>query len=201
MAGTNATQKRERRLGVVRCSPLNYTGALCRNGRQLPIFISNNAEDRLFKPDAALYYREKLLAAGCPVYAMINQGIHATAEIPALLDETRVLKSPVWSTVLHWLEHWLNNAKMVTQTRPSMQMRRHSLLEPQPAYVELPRVTYSRFELEGRGAGETFGQLKRGPLRPSSQSSPLFFSETIRYAHENASGSVSYTHLTLPTKA
>eukprot|EP01044_Picomonas_judraskeda_P000701 COSAG03_NODE_33_length_18025_cov_70.016903_12_plen_497_part_00 len=169
-------------------SPLNYTEALCGSGRQLPIFISNNAEDRLFKPDAALYYREKLLAAGCRVHTMVNQGIHATAEIPALLNESRVEKSPVWSTVLRWLEQWLVNGAIVRQDRPSMQMRRHSLLEPQPPYVELPRVIHSRFELLGRknGAEDVFGRLRRHSLTPPAPiSSP---SQTLRYAPENVSG-------------
>ena len=44
-------------------SPLNYTDLMCGHGRRLPVFISNNAEDRLFKPDAALFYGDKLLVS------------------------------------------------------------------------------------------------------------------------------------------
>ena len=58
---------------------------------------------RLFKPDAAIYYRDRLAAAGCPAAVLLNQGIHASAEalyltapkIIAGINDTRVYDGPV----------------------------------------------------------------------------------------------------------
>ena len=67
-----------------------------------------------------------------------------------------------------------------------MQMRRHSLLEPQPPYVDLPRVAYSRFGLVGRRRklepADVFGRLVE--KRPLALSLP----EQISWAKENVSG-------------
>jgi hypothetical protein len=46
-------------------SAMHYLDQLCGNGRATPVFVSNNLEDRLFKPDAAVFY-SRALCAGPP---------------------------------------------------------------------------------------------------------------------------------------
>lgn len=45
------------------------------------MFLSNNYEDRLFKPDAALNYFQQLQV---PKFSMLNTGVHATPQRPSL---------------------------------------------------------------------------------------------------------------------
>ena len=59
-------------------SPERYLAELAR--RDVPLFVSNNFEDRLFMPDAALAYRQAAHGLGIRTYTMLNQGIHAQAE-------------------------------------------------------------------------------------------------------------------------
>ena len=173
-------------------SPLHYTEQLCGGGRRLPVFISNNMEDRLFKPDAALEYRDRLAAAGCRTTVLLNQGIHATAEIPALLNSSLVAGSPVWSAALSWLDQWLKGAPP-NNTAPGTvhaQVRQTGLprrLGQRGPYIPLHDSRREmRFALRGRARvpPSPFGQLLPLDDKPPGLSLP----ETILYSTEKAAG-------------
>mmetsp|Transcript_9827 Transcript_9827/g.32238 ORF Transcript_9827/g.32238 Transcript_9827/m.32238 type:complete len:168 (+) Transcript_9827:436-939(+) len=87
-------------------SPEAHLQDLCGGGRATPVLLSNNAEDRLFAPDAALLYRQALHGAGCRVETMIHEGIHAMAELPGMLgfSDAVATSSPLWSRVLAFLD-------------------------------------------------------------------------------------------------
>eukprot|EP00966_Prymnesium_polylepis_P225986 5227115-Prymnesium_polylepis.2 len=67
-------------------SPEHYLAELAR--RDVPLFLSNNFEDRLFMPDAALEYRQAAHNLGIRTYMMLNQGIHAQAEAAGAIGLT-----------------------------------------------------------------------------------------------------------------
>ena len=154
-------------------SPLNYLDAMCGNGRKLPVFVSNNMEDRLFKPDAGLFYRDALEAAGCPTYTLLNQGIHATAELPQLAG--LVPNSTVWSKAKAWLDHWLKGAANGITAEPPvrLQLRPTSVFKEPSPYATFeswppPRAPGSTFDLGGRQPGRRgFGRLEPRPANPS----------------------------------
>jgi len=131
------------------------------SGRKTPVLISNNLEDRLFKPDAALYYTQQLANAGCPTFTILNQGIHATAEFPELIG--LVSNSTVWAKAFAWMDHYINGVDNGIETEPPvrLQLRPHSILEEPSKYVTSPAGSTSPFALVGRDPQSTdkFGKL------------------------------------------
>jgi len=90
-------------------SPESHLHALCGGGRATPVFLSNNAEDRLFAPDGAFIYRQALQGAGCRVELMLHEGIHAMAEIPGMLglSDSIAVSLPLWGRVFAFLQYHL----------------------------------------------------------------------------------------------
>jgi hypothetical protein len=68
------------------------------------MFISNNFEDEIFKPQDSLRFWEKLTG---PKQLLLNQGIHASAELGGLID---FKDNFVWQQALLWMEYYLKGA-------------------------------------------------------------------------------------------
>ena len=140
-----------------------YRGAwfCCFSGRKTLVLLSNNLEDRLFKPDAALYYTQQLANAGCPTFTILNQGIHATAELPELIG--LVSNSTVWAKAFAWMDHYINGVDNGIEAEPPvrLQLRPHSILGEPSKYVTSPVGSTSPFVLVGRDpkSPDKFGKL------------------------------------------
>uniref|UniRef100_A0A7S3SGK5 Xaa-Pro dipeptidyl-peptidase C-terminal domain-containing protein n=1 Tax=Emiliania huxleyi TaxID=2903 RepID=A0A7S3SGK5_EMIHU len=135
---------------------------LCGGGRATPVLLSNNAEDRLFAPDAALLYRQALHGAGCRVETMIHEGIHAMAELPGMLgfSDAVATSSPLWSRVLAFLDANLKPGAAPPPPPPpalSFQLRQPEasvFKNYVPVYLDFdswpsPRVQPSSYRLRG----------------------------------------------------
>ena len=91
-------------------SPEAFAARMC--GRRLPVLVSNNAQDELFVSDAALMLRQTLHGAGCRVQLLINQGVHAMAELPSLAGiGGLVAHQPVWDETLRFMQAHLRPSK------------------------------------------------------------------------------------------
>jgi len=135
---------------------------LCGGGRATPVLLSNNAEDRLFAPDAALLYRQALHGAGCRVETMLHEGIHAMAELPGMLgfSDAVATSSPLWSRVLAFLDANLKPGAAPPPPPPpalSFQLRQPEasvFKNYVPVYLDFdswpsPRVQPSSYRLRG----------------------------------------------------
>lgn len=87
-----------------RRSAASHADRLCAGG--LPVLLSNNAEDGLFATDDAFALRQLLHGAGCRVRLIIHEGMHAMAELPALLGVDSILayQPPAWEHTLSFLD-------------------------------------------------------------------------------------------------
>mmetsp|Transcript_11262 Transcript_11262/g.33518 ORF Transcript_11262/g.33518 Transcript_11262/m.33518 type:complete len:739 (-) Transcript_11262:338-2554(-) len=143
-------------------SPEAHLQDLCGGGRATPVLLSNNAEDRLFAPDAALLYRQALHGAGCRVETMIHEGIHAMAELPGMLgfSDAVATSSPLWSRVLAFLDANLKPGAAPPPPPPpalSFQLRQPEasvFKNYVPVYLDFdswpsPRVQPSSYRLRG----------------------------------------------------
>merc|ERR1712136_99384 len=83
-------------------SPALYQAQL--EARQVPIFFSNNMEDRLFHPQDTLDFFNSYSG---PKRLLLNQGIHATAEIGGLVNFPG---NHVWIEAKIWIAHYLKGA-------------------------------------------------------------------------------------------
>jgi acetyl esterase/lipase len=178
-------------------SPLHYTKQLCGGGRKLPIFISNNLEDRLFKPDAAIYYRDHLAAAGCPAVVLLNQGVHASAEA-LYLTAPKIIAgindTLVWDEALAWLERWLKGAPLPDGQLTGSPVRIQQRTVGLPGLGHSPYVAPAwppaagvRFALVGNGPLER-GQLQQETSSSSSSAAAAAAAVRIGFATENVSG-------------
>lgn len=84
-------------------SAINYLGQI-----NVPVYISQNMSDELFQPNALMQFYTQLDSAK---KLDINQGIHATAELPGLGG----LSNYSWDNAHDWFDYWLqgvNNGVM-----------------------------------------------------------------------------------------
>merc|ERR1711933_370254 len=96
-------------------------------GRNVALLLSNNLEDRLFEPEDMLNFFQ---AYSGPKKMLLNQGIHASAEMNSLFG---MPDNYVWKEVQAWLDRWLKkqpptnssaNSELVTvQVRSDMRIR------------------------------------------------------------------------------
>ena len=128
--------------------------------RHVPIFISNNFEDRLFMPDAALEYRQRVHAAGLQTYFMLNQGIHAQAEAAGAIG----LPNVVFDRALEWLDLQLKGkAAELTVGGVEIETRARGLLGRSTRLAfdtwPPPQLTSVRYQLSSRGGGHSGGLI------------------------------------------
>ena len=161
-------------------SPEFFKAAL--EARHVPVFISNNFEDHLFKPDAALEYFQNL-NSGISKQLILNQGIHASAELSGILG----LPNMVLDRAKRWLDHYLKGVANGVEKEPivSMELRRFGLLveTERVEFTAWPsaNVTSTALVLSGRGAGHA------GALSPAEQARPR-----VARSSSNASDVISF---------
>lgn len=136
--------------------------------RKVPIFMSNNFEDRVFSPDDALDFLERY--AG-PKRLMLNQGIHASAEIPGLFG----LKNHVWIEAKKWLATHLKGEVFPAPPLLEMQLRSNKQQREQFDLWPSARIEYTTLVPSPRGSA-AFGQLSTAPS--SQQSETITFSKS-----------------------
>ena len=142
-------------------SPEFYANNLCGGGRRMPVFLSNNADDRLFRPDATLIYRQILHGAGCNVFTMISEGMHAQSELPSMLGLTDTglgSQNPVWHKALAFLDLHLKhseNSPMAEQMgHVDFQMRDGQGYMKAPKYITF--ATWPSDRVRARANTESF---------------------------------------------
>jgi len=119
--------------------------------RKLPIFMSNNFEDRVFSPDDALNFLERYKG---PKRLMLNQGIHASAEIPGLFG----LKNHVWIEAKKWLATYLKGEVLPAPPLLEMQLRSDKKEREQFDLWPSARIEYTTLVPSARGSS-AFGTL------------------------------------------
>jgi predicted acyl esterase len=140
-------------------SPITYLDEY--NGRQLPIFISQNYQDELFQPNQiidlykGLNYPHKKLR--------LNMGIHFTGEGSGLLG----IENEVWTETHRWFAYWLkgeNNGIMAED--PVLMKTKNSDTELLFGSWPTPDVTNKTYYLGHRGLFSN-GKLNNFPVTNS----------------------------------
>eukprot|EP01012_Entosiphon_sulcatum_P003310 TRINITY_DN11008_c1_g2_i1.p1 TRINITY_DN11008_c1_g2~~TRINITY_DN11008_c1_g2_i1.p1 ORF type:complete len:552 (-),score=112.08 TRINITY_DN11008_c1_g2_i1:213-1868(-) len=140
-------------------SPRTYLDAF--NSRNVPVYISNNLEDRLFKPQYVLDFWNALTS---PKRIDLNQGIHASAELGGLVDQPN---NYVWGNAKLWLQHWLQGVDNGITRQPPFNIQ-HRKLAGEPDRKDYLRfwqwpspsnVTNATWTLLPRGGKARFGEL------------------------------------------
>jgi len=98
-------------------SPLTHVDKI--NARNAPVYISNNFNDELFKPNSSLKLYSLLTG---PKRIDVNQGIHISAEATGLLG----LSNYVWNNVHDWFDYWLKGVDNGIVDEPPVTMELQS---------------------------------------------------------------------------
>ena len=98
-------------------SPLFYLEAI--NERRVPIFLSNNYMDRLFRPQHNIDFYELLEG---PKFILLNQGLHADPESKSLPYGK---DNMIWSQAKRWMDQFLQNKASGIRDEPPMQLQVH----------------------------------------------------------------------------
>ena len=136
-------------------SPLLYLEHI--NKRNIPVFLSNNFLDRLFKPQDMLSFYEKLTT---PKMILLNQGSHAEAEATGLVDLTNY----VWHNTIEWMDYFLMGINNGIVQNPPVQFQELGSETRifYPTWPDKEKVTPVTFYLNNRGANE-YGGLSYNP--------------------------------------
>ncbi|MEW9898473.1 CocE/NonD family hydrolase [Chitinivorax sp. PXF-14] len=98
-------------------SPLQYVPMI--NARNAPAFISKNFQDDMFIPNSSMEMFRQLTG---PKKLLVNQGIHASAELPgALLGADNY----IYDQAHRWLDYWLKGQQngIVSEPKVSMEVK------------------------------------------------------------------------------
>ncbi|MCP4109608.1 MAG: acyl esterase [Desulfobacteraceae bacterium] len=79
-------------------SPISHTDEINRRG--VPVYLSPNLQDEMFRPNSVMRYYSKLTS---PKLMDITRGIHASSEGLGLVG----IPNKVWDNVHDWMDHWL----------------------------------------------------------------------------------------------
>jgi predicted alpha/beta hydrolase len=148
-------------------SAVTYKDVL--EARQVPIFFSSNFEDRLFQPQDTLDFFTTYTG---PKRLLLNQGIHATAEIGGLLLDPN---NHVWVEVKKWLDKYLKGIDGPEWPLVDMQLRCDWSVHEEFGTWPSDRIMYETYFTTPRGSG-WYGGLAKTAGSPS----PAF--ETITFA-------------------
>ena len=172
-------------------SPATYVGAINASGK--PVYISNNLSDTLFNPNQILDFYERLTV---PKRLDLNQGTHATAEVPGILG----LSNYVWDNAYDWLDYWLRDVD-------------NGILERAPVTLE-KKFSHERVELSGWPASATEttrlyltprlitdGSLSREPNRNSLGNRMVAGLDTLATTGIPVLSDALESHLDLPVLA
>nr|WP_210409863.1 alpha/beta fold hydrolase [Leptospira wolffii] len=124
-------------------SPETFVSQLNASGKS--VFISNNFEDFLFNPNAVLDYYAQITI---PKKLILNEGIHASAEIPGILG----LSNFVWDNAYDWFDYWLKGIDNGIMTKPQVTFQK-KFSGPRVTLPSWPSPTVSekKFYLKPRG--------------------------------------------------
>jgi predicted acyl esterase len=172
-------------------SPATYVDAINASGK--PVYLSNNLSDTLFNPNQILDFYERLTV---PKRLDLNQGTHATAEVPGILG----LSSYVWDNAYDWLDYWLRDVD-------------NGILERAPVTIE-KKFSHERLELPDWPAAATEttrlyltprvfvdGSLSREPNRTSLSNRVVAGVDTLATTGIPVLSDALEAHLDLPVLA
>ena len=146
--------------GFIRERSPGLNGALARAARRgVPILMSNNFEDQLFLSNDALRFTETYSG---PRKALLNQGVHASAELGGLFG---LQDTYVWKEVSAWLDMWLLGVQNgANKTRVTMQLQADGPSGPREVFSDWPnkRVVAQRNYPQPRG-WRLYGHLALSP--------------------------------------
>ncbi|OLP88621.1 hypothetical protein AK812_SmicGene30035 [Symbiodinium microadriaticum] len=148
-------------------SVLPYLPAL--ENRSVPLFISNNFEDRLFYPEDAVALYEQYKG---PKRLLLNQGVHASAEIGGLFG---LPNNHVWLEVKKWLATYLKGEPGPSPPAVEMQLRSNRAVREQFDVWPSSRLQRTTLVPSPRGRG-FFGSLV-----PKGQEAPSTAFESISF--------------------
>eukprot|EP00439_Symbiodinium_sp_Y106_P047857 s1761_g6.t1 len=148
-------------------SVLPYLPAL--ENRSVPLFISNNFEDRLFYPEDAVALYEQYKG---PKRLLLNQGVHASAEIGGLFG---LPNNHVWLEVKKWLATYLKGEPGPSPPAVEMQLRSNRAVREQFDVWPSSRLQRSTLVPSPRGRGFY------GTLVPKGQEAPSTAFESISF--------------------
>eukprot|EP00932_Pfiesteria_piscicida_P007642 SRR837773.17807.p2 GENE.SRR837773.17807~~SRR837773.17807.p2 ORF type:complete len:414 (+),score=139.66 SRR837773.17807:125-1243(+) len=141
--------------------------------RPVPLFLSNNMEDRLFEGEDMMNFFESYPG---PKKLLLNQGIHATAEIGGLLD---LPNNHVWVEAIAWLNRWLKDAPApATDPLVDLQLRSDKRLREQFVHWPSTRLANLKFSMGPRG------RASRGKLLPPGAGLAAPGNESISFARK-----------------
>jgi predicted acyl esterase len=152
------------------------------NAKRVPLFISSNFLDRLFKPQMMLHFFERLTV---PKQLLLNVGIHAEPEILQNGDPNGF----IWSEATAFLDHFLKGIDNDVMDKPAVRMQLGKTVTGKE-YVPFKTwpsaaVNAATFKLTPRG-GKHYGGLEPVARRPAAAAAvPANVTETldkIRYS-------------------
>jgi predicted acyl esterase len=171
-------------------SPATYVDAINAGGK--PVYLSNNLSDTLFNPNQIIDFYERLTV---PRRLDLNQGTHATAEVPGIIG----LSNYVWDNAYDWLDYWLRDLD-------------NGILERAPVTIE-KKFSHERVELsDWPESAETTrlyltprlffdGSLSREPNRTSRSNRMVAGVDTLATTGIPVLSDALESHLDLPVLA
>lgn len=142
------------------------------NARRTPIYLSQNYNDELFKPNDLLNFYSRL--AG-PKKIDLNKGMHAIAEVPGLAG----LPNYTWSHVYDWFDYWLKGKPNGILAQPPVSMA----VKFSSERTELDSWPSSRVSERTLYLGPGQGLIRTGSL--SSSANGLRGSDTIQSGYDS----------------
>jgi len=172
-------------------SPCKYVDKL--NERGVPVFLSNNFEDRIFKSSYIMDFYQQL---DVPKMMLYNQGIHASAEIGGLAD---LPNNYIWAKAKLWIDYWLKGIDTGIMQEPALHFELRDAHKERITFSSWPaeEITSKRFYLYPRK--KHFLELhKRGDLSTKPYMATGEYQKISSFAHKPASDSITFkkhTHL------
>lgn len=135
------------------------------NTRRVPVFMSGNYMDRLFRPQYMMHFYTLLQG---PKFMLLNQGVHAEPEGVGIF----VHDNYIWSHVYKWLGQWLKGQNTGIMSEPPMQFQLGAsmLSSTYVPYAQFPdpNVTTMMWYLSARSSAAFGGMLPQPPTPNAS---------------------------------
>ncbi|EQA45273.1 X-Pro dipeptidyl-peptidase C-terminal non-catalytic domain protein [Leptospira broomii serovar Hurstbridge str. 5399] len=170
-------------------SPDNFVAQLNAAGK--PVYMSNNFEDDLFNPNEILDYYSQLTV---PKKLDLNEGIHASAELPGILG----LSNYVWSNAYDWFDYWLKGVNNGIMSKPqvSFQKKFNGDRVTLPSWPS-PTVSQRTYYLKPRGFF-TDGQISTTQNTSNANTGILSGADTLATSGVPIISDILAAHLDVP---
>lgn len=148
--------------------------------RPVPLFLSSNMEDRLFSPEDMFNFFERYPG---PKKLLLNQGIHATAEIGGLAD---LPWNHIWNEAIEWLNHYLKGtAGLQLDVLVDVQLRSDKSVRDK--FYEWPskRIASLDFEMGPRGVLGLHGSLLPPAASARAETGGRLVNESISFSRKS----------------